>query len=95
MKNIFSENSRYYKQEKIIISERKGQNITALKLRILPDVKGNKIPVKITDRLDIIAQNQFNDSTKFWYIADANTELDAKNLIGNKKEDKFIEVPTE
>ena len=33
------------------------------------------------DRLDIIAQRQYNDPTWFWHIADANTDLEANNLV--------------
>ena len=33
------------------------------------------------DRLDILAQQKYDDGTKFWHIADANTELQANDLL--------------
>ena len=33
------------------------------------------------DRLDVLAQQNYGDGTKFWHIADANTELEANDLV--------------
>lgn len=90
MENLFLESSRYYKQKTVTTATKSGRAIVALKLRILPPANGEKRIVGYTDRLDIIAQRKYNDSTKFWHIADANTELEARNLI---KKGKAIEVP--
>ena len=87
----FGESSRYYKQKTLTVTDKKGQSVTALSLRIIPSTKGKEMAVKQTNRLDIISQKKYNDPTKFWHIADANTELDATELI--KKKIQTIEVP--
>ena len=50
----------------------------------------------IFDRLDVMAQRKYSDGTKFWHIADANTELEANDLVKprvNDKETREINVP--
>ena len=80
----FRKSSRYYNQKIITITNKQGQKVPALSLRIIPLTKGKKQIVKQIDRLDIISQQEYNDPTKFWYIADANTELDATKLVSKK-----------
>ncbi|MND08690.1 hypothetical protein D3C83_314850 [compost metagenome] len=46
---------------------------------------GNLIEVKGTDRLDLMAHRKYQDGTKFWHIADANTELEASRLVENDR----------
>lgn len=52
-----------------------GGKVVAVKLRRLPYVPGKLTEAKGTDRLDIMAHRRYKDGTKFWHIADANTEL--------------------
>ncbi len=62
---------------------------------------GNLTEIKGTDRLDMMAFRKYKDSTWFWHIADANTELEANDLVESKRsendlateETKFILVP--
>ncbi|HKG79023.1 MAG TPA: hypothetical protein VKA78_06375 [Pyrinomonadaceae bacterium] len=76
--------------------DRKGRKVTAIKLRRLPFVAGTPTVLTGTDRLDVIAQRKYSDGTKFWHVADANTELEANDLAKprpNDKETREINVP--
>jgi hypothetical protein len=67
----------------------------------MPYAPGNLTEVKGTDRLDIMAHRKYADGTKFWHAADANTELEANDLVKHKRsenplakvETRFILVP--
>jgi hypothetical protein len=78
---MFLENSRYYKTPTVETTARDGRAVTALKLRPLPPRTGEAYAVKDNDQLDVLAHQQYSDGTKFWHIADANTELEAAKLI--------------
>ncbi len=88
---MFLESSRYYKQETVDAIIKGGRVVKALTLRRLPAVSGKATVIKGNDRLDIMSQRQYKDSTMFWHIADANTELEANNLV--KKTGRTIIVP--
>lgn len=88
---MFLESSRYYKQETVGIVVNGNRVVKALTLRKLPTVSGKATVIKANDRLDVMSQRQYNDSTKYWHIADANTELEANNLI--EKTGRTIIVP--
>ena len=99
---MFDSNSRYVNCQVVEVETAKGkQNVNAVKLRRLPYVAGYLTEVKGTDRLDIEAHRQYKDGTKFWHIADANTELEANDLVERKlsenplakQETPFILVP--
>ncbi len=79
--SLFLDNSRYHKTPVCEDSRIKKKPVKALKLRLLPNTKGVVHDVKEQDRLDVMAQRQFDDPTKFWHIADANTELEANTLV--------------
>jgi hypothetical protein len=78
---MFLQNSRYFNQKTMTAKLRDGRTVAALEPRRLPSPTGVPTPVKGNDRLDIIAQRQYQDSTRFWRIADANTQLEARLLI--------------
>ena len=78
---MFLENSRYYKVPTVETTTQDGRTVTALKLRPLPKPNGVLHEVKDSDQLDIIAHQQYADGTKFWHIADANTALEASELV--------------
>jgi hypothetical protein len=84
---MFLENSRYFNQATMIVKDRDGGNLVALQPRLLPAPSGVPTLLKANDRLDIIALRQYQDGTKFWHIADANTQIEARLLtepdIGN------------
>ena len=92
---MFLKNSRYYKQQVVETqtsanSEEKS-TVKALTLRRLPLTVGSPDTVKGNHRLDIMAQRQYNDPTQFWHIADANSELEANQLV--EETGRIIEVP--
>ena len=79
---MFLDSSRYAGVKTVEAEDRKGRKVTAVKLRRLPFVDHG------TDRLDVIAQRKYTDGTKFWHIADANTELQANDLAKPRPNDK-------
>jgi len=94
---MFLKTSRYYKQE--VVEAETGDNSTAagkktvnaVSLRRLPQTEGSAVQIKSSDRLDIMAQRQYNEPTMFWYIADANSELQANHLV--EEPGQTINVP--
>ena len=78
---MFTEASRYFNAPTAEAKDAKGRAVTAVLLRRLPFPGGLLTPLKGNDRLDVMAQRRYQDGTKFWHIADANTELEAKNLV--------------
>ena len=87
---MFLENSRYFGVKTVEAEDKKGRKLTAVKLRRLPYVAGTPTTIKGNDRLDTIAQSKYSDATKFWHIADANTEIEANNLVKERPQDKQV-----
>ncbi len=77
---MFLENSRYFKVKQAEAQAEDGRIVKVVRLRRLPEVRGSATLVKQNDRLDIIAQTTYSDATRFWHIADANSELKANDL---------------
>ncbi len=78
---MFTANSRYVNLPIAETDAKKGEKVSVVKLRRLPYVGGNLTEVQGHDRLDVIAHRKYKDGTKFWHIADANTELEANALV--------------
>ena len=78
---MFLENSRYVKVPTVEATTADGRKTTAVKLRPLAATAGEPHTIKDNDQLDVLAQQQYADGTKFWHIADANTALDATALV--------------
>ncbi len=78
---MFKESSRYAKQKTVEVELGNGRSATAVTLRRIPPTVGSPAEVKGNDRLDVIALRKYKDSTKFWHVADANTELQANDLV--------------
>ncbi len=78
---MFSDQSRYAKTPRDTVKSADGRDVAALRLRRLPPTQGTSQEVHDGDRLDLMAQRQFGDSTRFWHIADANTRLEANQLV--------------
>jgi len=89
---MFDANSRYAKIPVVEVETATGKKANAVKLRRLPYTPGNLTEVKGNDRLDIIAQRKFKDGTKFWHIADANTELEANDLVDTVRPENPLET---
>jgi nucleoid-associated protein YgaU len=89
---LFLDNSRYFNVKTVAAKTDNGKEVQAVTLRRLPYVAGTPTIVKGGDRLDVIAQRRYSDPTKFWHIADANTELDANDRIKQHPEDVLTPV---
>lgn len=88
---MFLENSRYVNVPTVETTLRDGRAVTALKLRPLAPTSGEPYPVKDNDQLDVLALGTTGDGTQFWRIADANTALEANQLVAEPGE--FIALP--
>ena len=92
---MFLENSRYKKTSTttttVRTTSRESREVEALKLRRLPPTAGEPHEVIDHDQLDVMAHGAFGDGTKFWHIADANSELEAGRLLDDAG--ATIEVP--
>ena len=77
---MFLDNSRYARVETIEAKTESGGTVVALKLRRLPPVAGDPHTVQSGERLDVIADAQYGDATRFWHIADVNTAVDSRTL---------------
>lgn len=78
---MFLKTSRYYGLDTVETTDKRGRSVKAIKRRMLPTTSGDAYTVQGTDKLDVMAQRNYADPTKFWRIADANTELEANELM--------------
>jgi hypothetical protein len=81
---VFLQSSRYFNLKTVAVETEDGRTVAAVTLRRLPYVAGTPTVIKGNDRLDVIAQRKYSDATKFWHVADANTELEANNLVNER-----------
>ncbi len=77
----FLNGSRYVDQETIEVTLASGKKARVVKLRRLPETTGEATAVNDQDRHDLVAHKYFREGAKFWHLADANTELEARRLI--------------
>lgn len=78
---MFLKNSRYADLPTVAVPNPHGEGEVALvKLRRLPATPGEPRTVKAADALDTIAEKAYGDATRYWHVADANTELEAAEL---------------
>ena len=87
---MFLPSSRYHKVRLEETTASDGRVVKVVSLRRLPDVEGTPTLIKANDQLDVMAQRQYGDATRFWHIADANTELTANELM---QTGRTIKVP--
>jgi hypothetical protein len=78
---MFLDNSRYAKTETVEVTDAHGRKVQALKRRKLVPTAGEDHQVLDRDQLDMLAQAKYGDPTRFWHIADANTALEANELV--------------
>jgi len=88
---MFLKNSRYYGLETVEAEDRSGRSVSAVKLRRLPETPGDPVTITEGDRLDIMAERNYNDATRYWHIGDANTELEVNELV--RTPGRTINVP--
>ena len=90
---MFTKSSRYNGIKQVEDFAANGRKVKAVSLRRIYLIEGQLTNAKGNDRLDIIASDKYGDSTMFWHIADANTELQANNLVKMDKKVKTFVVP--
>ena len=93
---MFLETSRYFDVKTVEAETEEGRKVQAIRLRRLPFAAGTPTVAGGHERLDVMAQSKYSDGAKFWHIADANTELEANNLLKERVQDKqtrIINVP--
>lgn len=91
---MFLESSRYFNQNQVdFITKDDRRSIRVLSLRRLSYITGTPRILESSDRLDTLAQQQYNNPTMFWHIADANTELWANDLVEKTDKVKIVMVP--
>ena len=78
---MFADSSRYFQLKTVDVTTPSGRQVKAVVLRRLPFVAGTPTTVKGHDRLDVMAERNYQDATLFWHVADANTELDSRELV--------------
>jgi hypothetical protein len=88
---MFLKNSRYDGLPTVTGHDRTGRDVAAVKLRSLPVTVGEPLTVKGHDQLDVMSELRFHDPTRYWHIADANTELEAATLV--KTASRTIAIP--
>ncbi len=78
---MFLKNSRYFGLPTVTAPDRSGAPVVAVKLRPLPSTPGNEVTVRSHDQLDAMSEQRYGDATRYWHIADANTELEAASVL--------------
>lgn len=88
---MFNKNSRYAHSKTVMAKDKQGRSVTAVKLRRLPATIG--VDALVTDgaQLDVMSRRQYRDATGYWHIADANSELQAHELVRTRG--RIIKVP--
>ena len=78
---MFLSSSRYVRVATVETKTAAGETVSALKLRRLTPVSGVARVVQAGDRLDLLAFAVSGSGAQGWHIADANTALDANELL--------------
>jgi len=88
---MFGKNSRYYGLDTVTREDCKGRQLQAVKLRSLPRTGGKATVITDGSQLDVMSERRYRDPTRFWHIADANSELEANELI--RTTGRVINIP--
>jgi len=88
---MFLKNSRYFEVPTATARDANGREVQVLTLRRLPATAGERTVVHDHDQLDVMSHRRSRDGTRFWHIADANSELEANTLVADSG--RVIDVP--
>ena len=88
---MFAKNSRYKDLPIVNVATEDGTTVTAVKLRVPGQPHSRPAVITQGDQLDVIAQRRHKAATRYWLIADANTELEANSLTGEAG--RIIQAP--
>ena len=89
---MFTKSSRYYGLPTVAAKDSAGREVQAVKLRPLGTPAAELVEVHDGDQLDVIAERRYKDGARYWHIADANSELEANELV--RTTGRVIKVPT-
>ncbi len=91
---MFLKNSRYAAQPTVKSrGPRSDGSVVVVKLRPLPDAAGKPTAIRAHDQFDAMSETLYaSDATRYWHIADANTELEAAELT--RTSGRVIDVPS-
>ena len=78
---MFLKNSRYNGIPTVTTQNASGRDVQAVTLRRLPGTTGESTEVRDHDQLDVMSQQRYKDGSRYWHIADANSELEANELV--------------
>jgi hypothetical protein len=78
---MFLKTSRYAKTPQVTLTLADDTQVTAVQLRSVPATQGDTIPITSNDRLDVMAERNYGDATRYWHIADSNSALDSRRLF--------------
>ncbi len=88
---MFLKSSRYYEMDTVESTDRNDRQVKAVKLRRLPATNGQYSMTSDSSQLDVMSETSFKDATRFWHIADANSELEANELV--RVAGRIIRIP--
>ena len=88
---MFLKNSRYFGLPTATGADRRGRAVQGVRLRRLPATTGVDIQVNDKDQLDVMSERRYTDATRYWHIADANSDLEANELV--RTAGRHIAVP--
>ena len=89
---MFLKNSRYAALPTVAVPNPHGDGeVAVVKLRPLPPTAGEPAEVRGHDQLDAMAEARYGDPTRYWHVADANSELEAAELT--RRPGRVIAVP--
>ena len=88
---MFLKYSRYFDLPTVTATDALGRDVQAVKLRRLPVTQGEDTEVHDHDQLDVMSHRRYKDGTRYWHIADANSELEANELV--RTTGRHINVP--
>jgi hypothetical protein len=78
---MFLKTSRYANTPQVAVILADGTQATAVQLRGVPATAGDDTPITSNDKLDVMAERNYGDATRYWHIADANSALDSPRLF--------------
>lgn len=89
---MFLKNSRYADLPTVAVPDPHGPGQVAMvRLRRLPATAGEPREIRANDTPDGLADALYGDATRYWRIADANTEIEAAALT--RRPARVIQVP--
>jgi hypothetical protein len=88
---MFNKNSRYKDLPTVTVATDGGGTVAAVKLRLSGQPASKPAMITQGDQLDVISQRRFKDATRYWHIADANSELEANSLT--REPGRMIQSP--